>query len=336
MPSATRKTKTNSGKAVSSPAKSKTCRKASALTPSAAAKDSTTVAMSISGATTARSSAARMSITTTRISGMSSSLSRAEARSASSCTAVPPPTFASAPGIACSSVAHPVHGVLGGLAVGPVGEGGLQVDPAVLDRGHPGRRADGRGHHALGRGESPAHLAGTVGVRDDDHGLAAAGGEVAALHLLADHGVGGVGEAGRPATGRARSARGRPKPSAPSTSTVGTHTARGLRSIRAPIRDHSPVRVGSGLPRCGTVGQNTQRPKITSSAGKRVIMASRAMATPMAATGPRPEVEFISAASRHSMLSATVAALAMIAGPARCRASAIASCRSSWRRSSSR
>ena len=57
---------------------------------------------------------------------------------------------------------------------------------------------------------------------------------------------------------------------------------------------------------------------------------------PMASTGPRPSVEFISATSRHSMPSATVAALAKIAGAARCSANAIASWRSSWRRSSSR
>jgi hypothetical protein len=128
----------------------------------------------------------------------------------------------------------------------------------------------------------------------------------------------------------------RPQPSAPSTTTVVTHTVRGLRLTRCPILAHRPSLVGSWVPTCGTTGQNTQRPTITSRAGKSVIMAMRATATPTAATGPSPEVEFMSAASRQSMLSATVAALAMIAGPARCRARAIASCRSSWRRSSSR
>ncbi len=57
---------------------------------------------------------------------------------------------------------------------------------------------------------------------------------------------------------------------------------------------------------------------------------------PIAATGPRPAVEFISATSRQSMLTTTVAALASTAGAARCSAKAIASCRSSCRRSSSR
>ena len=49
----------------------------------------------------------------------------------------------------------------------------------------------------------------------------------------------------------------------------------------------------------------------------------------MARTGPMPLVEFIWATSRISMLTATVLELATSAGPARCRACAIASCRSS-------
>ena len=57
---------------------------------------------------------------------------------------------------------------------------------------------------------------------------------------------------------------------------------------------------------------------------------------PMAATGPRPEMSADSATSRQSMPAITVAALAMIAGPARRSATAIASCRSACRRSSSR
>ena len=75
---------------------------------------------------------------------------------------------------------------------------------------------------------------------------------------------------------------------------------------------------------------------MTSSAGSRVTITTNVTAMPMAATGPRPLVEFISAKSRHSMPSATVMALASSAGAARCNANAIASCRSSWRRSSSR
>jgi hypothetical protein len=99
---------------------------------------------------------------------------------------------------------------------------------------------------------------------------------------------------------------------------------------------HSPVAVGSTDPNVGRFGQNIQRPKITSSAGRNVIITSRVTTTPIALTGPRPAVEFISANIRQSMPIATVLALAMIAGVARCRAKAMASCRSSWRRSSSR
>ena len=57
---------------------------------------------------------------------------------------------------------------------------------------------------------------------------------------------------------------------------------------------------------------------------------------PIAATGPRPEMSADSATSRHSMPAITVPALAMMAGPARRNATAIASCRSSCLRSSSR
>ncbi|HEV3462580.1 MAG TPA: hypothetical protein VG846_01210 [Actinomycetota bacterium] len=56
----------------------------------------------------------------------------------------------------------------------------------------------------------------------------------------------------------------------------------------------------------------------------------------MAITGPRLRVELSSATSRDSRLRMTVAALATIAGAARPSATAMASCRSSWRRSSSR
>ena len=65
-------------------------------------------------------------------------------------------------------------------------------------------------------------------------------------------------------------------------------------------------------------------------------MASSPTAMPIAATGPSPEMSAESAASRHSMPAMTVSPLAMMAGPARRMAMAMASCRSSWRRSSSR
>ena len=67
-----------------------------------------------------------------------------------------------------------------------------------------------------------------------------------------------------------------------------------------------------------------------------MIIASSAITMPIAATGPSPLVELTSAKVRIDMPMATVAALATMAGPDRCRASAIASCRSACRRSSSR
>ncbi len=79
MPSATRNTKAKSGKPGSDPANPKTYSKSSAEMPSAAPKDSTTVAIRISGATSARSRPMRMSSTTPSTSGMITLLSRSEA-----------------------------------------------------------------------------------------------------------------------------------------------------------------------------------------------------------------------------------------------------------------
>jgi len=65
-------------------------------------------------------------------------------------------------------------------------------------------------------------------------------------------------------------------------------------------------------------------------------MTNMPTATPMASTGPRALVEFSSATDSVSSARMTVAALAMMAGPARRSAVAIAGWRRSWRRSSSR
>jgi hypothetical protein len=127
-----------------------------------------------------------------------------------------------------------------------------------------------------------------------------------------------------------------PKATAPSTTLAATQVSRGRRAIATPTRAHKLVWVWSGVPKDGRIGQNTHRPQITSRAGSKVSMASTPTPMPIAATGPRPEVEFKSANSRHSMPTMTVAALATIAGPARCSATAIASCRSSCLRNSSR
>src|SRR5581483_7738242 len=83
----------------------------------------------------------------------------------------------------------------------------------------------------------------------------------------------------------------RPIAIAPSTRAVTIQTVRGRRPIERPTRDQKPRAVGSAEPNFGLTGQKTQRPKITSSAGSRVIIATRATATPIARTGPRPFVE---------------------------------------------
>ena len=120
------------------------------------------------------------------------------------------------------------------------------------------------------------------------------------------------------------------------TAAVPIQTLRARGAIQRPTLAHQPDDVGSGEPNAGRFGQNTHLPTITSSAGSRVTITRKVTATPIALTGPRPAVEFRSASERQSMPSTTVAALARIAGVARCSANAMASCRSSWRRSSSR
>jgi hypothetical protein len=107
------------------------------------------------------------------------------------------------------------------------------------------------------------------------------------------------------------------------------HTALGRTEIRLPILAQIPDWVGSGDLNAGRIGQKIQRPKITSNAGSSVTITRNVTPTPIAVTGPRPAVELISANNRQSMPTATVAALARIAGAARCSAKAIASWRSS-------
>ena len=94
---------TYSGNEVSAPPNPNTWLKKNALTPRAAANESTTVAIRISGATSARSSRARMTSTTARISGMTRLRSCASARCSSRVVAVVPPTTALAPGTACTA-----------------------------------------------------------------------------------------------------------------------------------------------------------------------------------------------------------------------------------------
>ena len=115
-----------------------------------------------------------------------------------------------------------------------------------------------------------------------------------------------------------------------------TQTRRGLRATAQPTRAHIPRYVGSADPKPGRYGQKMPRGKVTRRAGSKVSMATMPTATPMASTGPRLLVAFSSAADRVSSATMTVEPLAMIAGPARRSASAIAAWRRSCRRSSSR
>ena len=127
-----------------------------------------------------------------------------------------------------------------------------------------------------------------------------------------------------------------PSAIAASTSTVPAHTSRGRPETALPTRLQTLSFCSARTPYTGLAGQKIHRPQATSRAGISVVMASRPTRTPMAQAGPMPLVELRAARVSSIRLTATVAALATMAGPARYRASAIASCRSSWRASSSR
>ena len=64
-------------------------------------------------------------------------------------------------------------------------------------------------------------------------------------------------------------------------------TGRGRRPTQRPTRAHTPESSLASEPYWGTKGQNRRRPKITSTAGSRVSMATTAQTMPMAPTGPR-------------------------------------------------
>ena len=97
MPNATRNTKANSGNDGSALAKWNTWLNTNAHTPSVAMNESTTVAMRITGAISARSTTANTSRITSRMIGMISARSCREASCTSRLTADWPPTSASAP-----------------------------------------------------------------------------------------------------------------------------------------------------------------------------------------------------------------------------------------------
>src|SRR6266540_3253727 len=256
MPSATRNTNTNSGNEVSAPAQPKTWSNTSALIPSAAPKDSTTVAISTSGATSARSSNARITNTTASTIGMITFRSRVEARWMSRLIALPPPTLASAPGTACtaartrSTVAYAAAESAGSVRVpstyarSPFTTGSVtSVTPSlpasaartcaaacalpITTTGDPAPAGKCRASTCSPRTES------TTLVND--------------CALV------------RPCAFRSVI----PRASPPSTSAVTTQTTRGRRAMPPPTRAHRPVAVGSAEPYRGLTGQKIHRPHST-------------------------------------------------------------------------
>src|SRR5271163_1703267 len=154
MPRATRKTKTNSGNELSALPKRNTWLKNSALTPSAAEYESTTVAISMIGAITARSSSPRIRNTRSKVMGMITSRSWSAAVAMSRVTAVLPPTIACAPGTACTAVrtARRRHG--GDPGCGP--QRRQQLGCLRFVAGHDHRLA-GAGREVLVDGRLPGH-----------------------------------------------------------------------------------------------------------------------------------------------------------------------------------
>ncbi len=296
--------------------------------PRAAAKDRITVPISSSGAIRARSRAHRISRTTASTSGMISMLSCVVALSMSSRAAVPPPTWASAAGTAwTASRTRSTVCFAASLSAGAVIVASKRTLPSCDGFVPGGRPRDVGTTPRVPATASPTCRAWAWLL------TTTRGSPLPAGKYFPDTSWPTI-ESGFPVNASALlmpSARSWIRPSEQTTraAAVALQTIRGRRAIRRPARAHRPLSMRSGAPKCGMAGQNIQRPKITSRAGNRVVIASRATATPIAATGPRPRVEFISAVSRTSMLRTTVAPEARTAGPARCRARAIASWRSS-------
>ena len=68
------------------------------------------------------------------------------------------------------------------------------------------------------------------------------------------------------------------------------HTRFGRRSTKLPTFDQIPLNFSSGAPNFGILGQNTQRPTTTRSAGSKVKAANMADAIPIEPTGPSPRL----------------------------------------------
>ena len=173
--------------------------------PRVATNDSTTVAISSSGASSARSSRARITAMTTSTTGMITFRSRVAASEVSTLIAVKPPTTASAPGTACTASRSVADGPLGAVAVG---RGRPGSPPAAPARRPPsaaasrlrwaGLRAGRRGGPDVGDpGHALRHLGDLPGglLGGEDGGRAAGAGRVVpGDHLLAVDRVGALGE----------------------------------------------------------------------------------------------------------------------------------------------
>ena len=129
----------------------------------------------------------------------------------------------------------------------------------------------------------------------------------------------------------------RPKAIAASTPRVARIETPGARATVSPMRRQSERdSLSTCWPSRGTCGQKIHRPKTTRAPGSSTRTPSAATTTPTAEASPRPRVLGKTDSSRLSTPTTTVLALAMIASEARRRATAMAWCRSWWRRSSSR
>ncbi len=110
--------------------------KTNTLPPKAAAKETITVAISTSGATIARSSSPRTIRTTASTSGITTFSSRLVVTSVSRCSALGPPTIASAPFTACTAVrTRLMVSYSAGVSGAPVGNTEMSAQPRTVSPG---------------------------------------------------------------------------------------------------------------------------------------------------------------------------------------------------------
>ncbi len=266
-----------------------------------AANDSTTVAMSSSGATNARSSSASTANTTTSTIGMITVRSRSEVVRVSSCSAVDPPTKASAPSTACTdsrsrstvAMASSESAASDSVALMRTSPSAVPVISASATPRTPSVAAStssAREASAIttaGEPEPPGKCRDSTSCPATDS---------TSFRKMSDSAVPLAFSCGTNAAPTSN------------TSDVTSHTARGRLSTRLAMRPQRPPDSGGAEPSIGRNGQYAARPMSASTAGRKVMDASTDDTMPMVATGPSPLFDSRSLNSRQSRPRMTVPA----------------------------